>query len=122
VGSAVHTPRRGVFRSTETAAPELRARCGISVSRTLAHPSPIAYISALTEHGARVSRCRLQRSGAEGRKAQDGWSVEAADESVTGSVFLLTRSSVGLPRACAGEPPVGEPALEPASEPPATSA
>ena len=42
-----------------------------------------------TEHGARVSRCRLQRSDAEGRKAQGGRSVETADESVTGSVFLF---------------------------------
>jgi len=46
-------------------------------------------VRALTEHGARVSRCRLQRSHAEGRKAQGVRSVESADESATGSVILF---------------------------------
>jgi hypothetical protein len=48
----------------------------------------IAYLRLLTEHGAQVGRCRLQRLNAEGRKTQGGRSVETADESATGSVFL----------------------------------
>ena len=40
-----------------------------------------------------LSRCRLQRQDADGRKAPDDRSVEAADESATGSVIPFHRGA-----------------------------
>src|SRR5262249_52549963 len=41
-------------------------------------------------------RCRLQRLSADGRQTQGARSVETADESATGSVFLITVACVGI--------------------------
>ena len=76
-----------------TTPPQLKvhAKSDRPATRGLASAMAIAYLRVLTEHGAQVGRCRLQRLNAEGRKTQGGRSVETADESATGSVFLWSR-------------------------------
>jgi len=47
----------------------------------------------LTEHGARISRCRPHGPGAEGRKTHVERPLGTTDESATGSVSLFFRRS-----------------------------